>query len=166
MKGTGEGRGGKRQRSPQERVDRADRNWLRSQSYLLLTMNSVASLSPPRCPRRNLTCSFEPSYPCYPHSPSRSPGPPQWPVMLFRSPLVLIYSSFTRLHACHKPVLFPQFSPAPGISHPHVLLTLHTQAFPKHLIPRYNSTKLPYPLDAKKKHLLCARQYLKPLMGK
>ena len=104
----GEGRGGKRQRRHQERVDRADRNWLRSQSCRLLTMNSVASLSPPLCPRHNLTCSFEPSYPCYPHSPSRSPGPPPVASKCYSDPL---YSSFTEVSLAFMHATNPYFSP-------------------------------------------------------
>lgn len=121
-------RRGRRPRSLEQQMDRANGNWSRSQSCLRLTVHSVMPLSPPLSPPHTLTTSSKPSCPCHPHVPSRSPGAPP------AASSALQLSFISHLQQFHFPSFmtqtptFPTSFPCPwNLSFtPHIILIPHT----------------------------------------
>lgn len=95
-------KGGQGDSNSEQVVDRADRNWLRGQSCLLLTMQAPCDAPVPTAHSDTLSEPCCPGYP--PPIPSRSPGPPSGQ----QCPSALLYVSLTATNPN-----FPMCSPCP-----------------------------------------------------
>lgn len=143
-RGGGQGRRGRKEADKTLPVSGqgANRSGSRGQSCGLLTTHSALPLSPPYTLQRPLS----------PHAlatptPFQISGAPP----AASSALRLSFTSHF-LHASHKPRPSPHLPPAPNLTH------FTHQPSPS---SNYNPTEFAHPLNARKQHLLCARQRLK-----
>lgn len=149
-----------RQREEEGAKDKANRNWFRGQSCLLLTMHSA-------------TPTFVPTWPL-PLSPYAfaTPRPPPDLQVPSRQPalgtsFIPDLQPFLFLLFMPQTLMFPTSFPYPWNLSFTPTLSSHSRhkPSPKYPIPQYNSIELPCPLHARKKRLLCAGRYLKPFTG-